>query len=377
MLIAALGYAARGWDVFPAPPGEKKKSHKSAKYSNGANWGKTRDPEQIRKDFNRWPKANVGIPTGPDNGFWVVEADTPKGHDVDGIASLRALEEKHGPLPTTLMAESPSGSLHYYFKWPDAVVIKNTTSGIAPGIDVRGEGGMVIAPPSVRGDGAYRWLNDNPIAEAPQWLLDLVSKPNHAAAPVTAAAGAPLSRGNSSGNGAYAQAALEREIDAVAKAPPGQRNHTLNTASFNLHQLVAMGELSEIEVREGLFAAATTNGLVNDDGVNAVLATIKSGAAAGLQQPRAVPERSARPRSFHQGGDAMKDDTGTPGRKHNGPTRPITALSSKALRRSCSSISPSGPSASRQIASGRCQTAFRCAMWACSQVKVPPAKVFC
>jgi hypothetical protein len=171
MLAAALDYAERGWDVFPAPPGEKK-SHKSAEYSGGAKWGKTRDPEQIRKDFKRWPMANVGIPTGAESGFWVIEADTPEGHDVDGIASLRALEEKHGPLPTTLMAESPSGSLHYYFKWPDGIEIRNTSSGIAQGIDVRGEGGMVIAPPSVRGDGAYRWLNDNDIAEAPQWLID-------------------------------------------------------------------------------------------------------------------------------------------------------------------------------------------------------------
>jgi Virulence-associated protein E-like domain/Bifunctional DNA primase/polymerase, N-terminal/Primase C terminal 2 (PriCT-2) len=170
VLAAALGYADRGWDVFPAPPGQKK-SYKSAEYSNGAKWGKTRDPEQIRRDFDRWPKANVGIPTGADAGFWVVELDTPKGHAVDGIAAMRALEAQHGPLPPTLMAESPSGSLHHYFKWPD-VVIKNSTSGIAPGIDVRAQGGMVIAPPSVRGDGSYRWLNDNPIADAPPWLID-------------------------------------------------------------------------------------------------------------------------------------------------------------------------------------------------------------
>jgi Bifunctional DNA primase/polymerase, N-terminal len=106
MLAAALDYAKRGWDVFPAPPG-KKKSHKSAEYSGRAKWGKTRDPEQIRRDFNRWPKANIGIATGADSGIWVVETDTLKGHDVDGIASLRALEEQHGPLPRTLMAESP------------------------------------------------------------------------------------------------------------------------------------------------------------------------------------------------------------------------------------------------------------------------------
>ena len=104
----------------------------------------------IARDFRRWPKANIGIPTGPENGFWVLEADTPKGHAVDGIASLRRLERQHGRLPKTLMAVSPSGSLHYYFKWPKRRVIGNTASKVAPGIDVRGEGGMVLAPPSVK-----------------------------------------------------------------------------------------------------------------------------------------------------------------------------------------------------------------------------------
>jgi hypothetical protein len=189
MLAAALSYAeTRHWDIFPADTsGKNKKSYKSAQYSNGAKWGKTRDPEQIRKDFRKWPEANIGLPTGKNNGFWVLEADTLKGHNVDGIASLRALEKKHGALPKTLMAESPSSSLHHYFNWPEGLEIKNA-SGIAPGVDVRGEGGMVIAPPSVRDDGEYRWLNSYPIADAPQWLLELVSaKPrssDNGAAPI-------------------------------------------------------------------------------------------------------------------------------------------------------------------------------------------------
>jgi Primase C terminal 2 (PriCT-2)/Bifunctional DNA primase/polymerase, N-terminal len=74
------------------------------------------------------------------------------------------------------MAVSPSGSLHYYFKWPKRGVICNSASKIAPGVDVRGGGGMVIAPPSVKeGVGHYRFLNwGAPIADAPAWLLQLV-----------------------------------------------------------------------------------------------------------------------------------------------------------------------------------------------------------
>jgi putative DNA primase/helicase len=172
-LAAALGYATeRGWHVFPVPPGTKK-SCKKADYSNGRNWGATNDPIEIRRDFERWPEAGVGIPTGEVNEIWVLEADTLKGHGVDGIAAMKALEEKHGRLPTTLMAISPSGSLHAYWRWPgNGTTIRNSASEVAPGVDVRGEGGMVVAPPTVKPDsGVYRWLNDAPIADAPGWLL--------------------------------------------------------------------------------------------------------------------------------------------------------------------------------------------------------------
>jgi hypothetical protein len=75
------------------------------------------------------------------------------------------------------MAISPSGSLHYYFEWPKrGLIICNSTSAIAPGVDVRGEGGMVLASPSIKkGVGKYRWINwGTPIARAPKWLLKLV-----------------------------------------------------------------------------------------------------------------------------------------------------------------------------------------------------------
>jgi hypothetical protein len=173
-LLAALNYAAKGWRVFPAPRGTKK-SHKSAKYSDGSNWGATNDPEQIKRDFARWPEANVGIPTGAANAFWVLEADTKEGHSVDGIASLRALEDQYGKLPATLRAESPSGSVHLYFKWPAGIIIRNSASKVAPGIDVRGEGGMIIAPPSIKvGVGAYSWTSNVEPADAPDWLIELV-----------------------------------------------------------------------------------------------------------------------------------------------------------------------------------------------------------
>ena len=165
-----------GWHVFPVPIGTKK-SHKSADRSGGRPWGATTDAAEIRRDFKRWPDATVGIVTGAVSGVFVVEADTKEGHDVDGIASLAALEAEHGALPLTRQAVSPSGSVHYYFNHPGSEFkIKNSTSKVAPGVDVRGDGGMVVAPPSIKpGKGAYRWRNEfTPIADCPQWLLDQI-----------------------------------------------------------------------------------------------------------------------------------------------------------------------------------------------------------
>jgi hypothetical protein len=174
ILAAALDYAGHGLAVFPARP-DKKCSYKSAAYSNGARWGATSDPTEIKQDFSRWPDARIGIPTGAVNRITVIETDTAAGHGVDGAASLAHLRAKHGPLPDTLMACSPSGSLHRYFRHPGpGIKIKNKASVIGDGIDVRGDGGMVIAPPSVNLDGRrYRWINKLPIAAMPAWLIEL------------------------------------------------------------------------------------------------------------------------------------------------------------------------------------------------------------
>jgi hypothetical protein len=162
--------------VFPAPPGEKK-SFKAADYSNGKRWGQTRHAKQIRKDWEKWSDANIGLPTGSETGFFVIEADTLEGHDVDGIANLQALIDANGGLPDTRMHRSPTGSIHYLFKNPPGVIVKNSQSRLAPGVDVLGEGGMVIAPPSIKpGVGQYVEINpETPIAEPTTWLLEKVT----------------------------------------------------------------------------------------------------------------------------------------------------------------------------------------------------------
>ena len=171
MIDAALLYAKRGWMVFPAPVGTKK-SHIAAAQRGGPRWGATSDHDTLCRYWTQFPKANVAVVTGQVSGIFVIDVDTDAGHGVDGFASLAALP---GAMPETLTAQSPSGSKHFYFNWPDTGTIRNSVGKIGPGLDVRGDGGMVIAPPSVKPDGGvYIWNNSAPIADAPAWLLEMV-----------------------------------------------------------------------------------------------------------------------------------------------------------------------------------------------------------
>jgi hypothetical protein len=170
---AALAYARAGLAVFPAPPGTKM-SFKAAR-DYGRPWGATKDAGEIERDWSRWPQANVCIVTGAVSGVFVVETDTAA-HGVDGAAALSAVVGLR-EWPVTLQALSPSGSRHYYFLWPDGgLTVRTSVSWLAPGVDVRGEGGMCVAPPSRRTDGQYRWANDAAIAPAPVWLLDRLAE---------------------------------------------------------------------------------------------------------------------------------------------------------------------------------------------------------
>ncbi len=179
LLQAAIDLAALGYKVFPVPPGTKRSYvNRGMKFGSGENWGMTSDPELIRKYWTRWPNANIGLPTGAGNGIIVIETDKPAAHKnlkVDGEESLKGVEKRLGPLPDTRMAESPSHSKHRFYTHPGpSYKVKNSASELGPGIDTRGDGGMVVAPPSIRKDGVYAWLNDLDIAPLPEaWVTAL------------------------------------------------------------------------------------------------------------------------------------------------------------------------------------------------------------
>lgn len=143
------------------------------------------DLNQVREWFSNNP-YNLGLATGWDSSIFVLDRDDRDGGD----ASLAALEMQHGKLPQTL-TQFTGGGVHYVFQMPPQLDIKNSAGKIAPGIDVRANGGYVVAAPSRHENGKnYSWQSGglpqrNEIAQPPQWLIDLAmsGKSKHAKAP--------------------------------------------------------------------------------------------------------------------------------------------------------------------------------------------------
>jgi Bifunctional DNA primase/polymerase, N-terminal len=265
---AALDYARCGIPVFPCNPIDKKPLT-----PNGFK-DATKDETQILAWWRQYPNAMISAPTGPASNMWAIDLDFDPAKKIDGKATLDQLIAQHTALPSTWVTITPRGGRHLIFSWDPNVEIRNSAGKIGPGIDVRGNGGYICLPPSQNATGGtYQWEPGGPqiAALAPLWLVAL-AKAKKASA--------------------YARAALDRECKAVAAAQLGTRNSALNAAAFSLFQLVAGGVLDEQEVRDRLFEAAVTCGLVADDGAASVEATIDSGAQAGKKQPRTRPQPS-------------------------------------------------------------------------------------
>jgi hypothetical protein len=241
----------------------------------------TTNPETIRR-YWRDSNRNVAVPTGAISGFWICDIDGDGGE-----GSLARLEAQHGSLPRTRQVITRRGR-HLWFRYIGP--IQSSAGRIAPGIDVRCDGGYAIVPPSLHpSGGAYTWSVDSAdeLAAAPEWLVTLARK--RPAPNISERAVATMHARRPGPPGAYGQAALDQECHVLAATAPGQRNHQLNRAGFALFQLVAGGELERDEVIDQLVDACQRNGLVKDDGLRSVMATIASAYRAGIQYPRSRP----------------------------------------------------------------------------------------
>jgi len=166
VIQTALSLAYKGLAVFPCRP-----RYKRPATANGVK-DATTDLDTLRQWWRHEPEFNVAVATGAISGVFVLDVD-----GVDAEAELRRLEQKHGQLPSTVESITGRGR-HAFFKMPRSPV-RNSAGKIAPGVDVRGDGGYVLVPPSMHPSGRpYAWSVDSAgeFALAPDWLIAQVSR---------------------------------------------------------------------------------------------------------------------------------------------------------------------------------------------------------
>jgi RecA-family ATPase len=214
LLEWALWYASQGHPVFPLhSPLKHGCSCRSPGCTDigkhprirGGLTNASTDPERITTWWHQWPLANIGLRTGIT--LWALDIDPRKGGDTE----LYHLEETHGELPETPRSKTGGGGNHLVFALPPEGTVFNKVD-VAPGIDVRGDGGYIIMPPSYHASGhQYAWdvvdLEETALAQAPPWLLELCARP-----------------------------AYDTPTSPDALIPDGKRNDTLSRMAFAMRK---------------------------------------------------------------------------------------------------------------------------------------------
>ncbi|WP_338834089.1 phage/plasmid primase, P4 family [Bradyrhizobium septentrionale] len=290
LMKQALRYASTGLHVIPvhsvrdglcscrkgvecAKPGKHPITSRGVKDA-------TTDRKAIKQWWTANPDANIGIATGKISNLVVVDIDGEEGKH-----SFGELVKKHGKLPRTPKVKTGNG-VHYYLR-PGDKLVRNSVSDLGKGIDIRGDGGYVVAPGSVHQSGKLydfvsgRDLSDIEIAKVPKWLRKAIAKKETLQSePVQPIPPSKLLRAR-----AYMASALQREIERLSKAPKHQRNDSLNRSAFKLGQLLPYGLLDRAEIVRDLTRVAAAIGLEETE----IDATIVSGLNAGAGSARSLP----------------------------------------------------------------------------------------
>ena len=276
-LTAALAYARHGIPVLPVhepaaeggcscgrPGCDRPGKHPLPRHGLR---DATTDPRQIEMWCERRPTASLGLVTG-------VVMDVA---DVDSVTGWHALRHLcGGAMPVGPQVRTGGGGWHFWFR----PLGYGNRVRLLPGLDWRGAGGYVVAPPSRHVSGsAYTWVHrpgGGVLPAASDALRDLVRGPAYE--PPGGAIGHPER---------YAEVALTASAERVANASVGTRNDTLNRQAFRLGRLVGAGLLTAADVRRELEIAAWRCGL----GRAETRATIRSGLTAGMRCPIDVDGR--------------------------------------------------------------------------------------
>lgn len=229
------------------------------------------------------PNANAGVATGAISGIVVL--------DCDNLLARIAVEERG--LPETLTVSTPRGT-HFYFAHPGTVIPNKVglswPGWVDLGVDIRGDGGFVVAPGSYyipssadRGkgkvEGRYAIEHDAPLAPLPEWLLDLCVPKN-----VVASVPPRMAEETS----AYGRLALNENLKLLQDAQQGQVSHVIYATAARIAELVAGGEITSEEGWGGLHEILAARGLEDEDKANG---TVQRAWAKGMSNPKCAPER--------------------------------------------------------------------------------------
>lgn len=385
-LDAALGIARRGFAVFPlwemgynesqdanlCVCDKGKDCTRPAKHPRIAKWREsaTRDEKQIRAWWRRWPTANIGLVVGvrDDGCVWALDVDGDEGR-----AQLAAIEAERGALPPTLTVRSGGGGEHRIFVSESVV----GNAAVASCIHVRGEGGYLVAPPSLHESlRRYTWANEAPIAPLDRDTLPFVADAkkqksregeahgllgttteggtdkahdiNQDAGGVKSAPAAhntsrparpPKGTGSTSGKRdlppnpqpsrrsddewaacvLFARRAFEVGVEEVMGAAEGGRRTTLNSVAYRLGRFVGAGALTRFEVESVLRAAS--NGAQNPLPSSEREATLAAALDDGARNPHpfdGVGQRAGKTRASREGKEGCGEEGESPREREPG-----------------------------------------------------------
>jgi hypothetical protein len=262
----AVRYAEYGWSVFPVEPVGKRPLVKWREESSS-------DPNKVREMWDLCPDANIGIDCGK-SGLVVI--------DIDDMDAVRVLSERFGFDPAmdeTAVARTGRGGLHIYYR-AGSHEVKNSASKVADHVDVRGDGGYVVAPPSMHESGnAYEWVRKvepKPIPEAVVRVFNYREEPRQVQLPQERA------------HEKWGLAILAAEAFAIETSQPGQRNNQLNRSAFLVFGAVKGGHLDHSIAEMRMRQAAEHVGLTKDE-IDKTLSSAWEGAESRHPQERLEP----------------------------------------------------------------------------------------
>lgn len=263
MLEAAIHYAELGYPVFPLAPGKKTPWISKDDGGNGC-LDAVVDFRQIERWWSKEPYCNIGIACGVNSGIFVIDVDPAHG----GEDSVKRLIQQGYAFTETPLSKTQSGGYHIFYEHYDGA--KNSTSKIAKGIDTRGDGGYIVAPPSIIFGwdkvvtGEYRWcygFDIRPVARVPDWIRRKLSEEKEVKIDVKLS-------GEPTGS-------LEALARFLSRAPEGQRNSSMFWAAARAGELVRSGKTTAREAEAVLLGA--TMGSWNNKEMHRTLTTLRNG----------------------------------------------------------------------------------------------------